>query len=660
MDMEDQRMPTSATAIPRQCERSLKEIDFSSLTQGREYYPSPATWEDQVLYFLLVDRFSDGKEYGGFRDANGNPINGPTATRTTPLFNLAHDAWKADRETWFRAGMTWCGGTLAGLKDKIGYLRRLGVSAVWVSPIFRQTAGSDDYHGYGIQNFLDVDPHYGTREELRDFVAAAHKEEIRVILDIVLNHAGDVFAYDQDPRNYSGEHRWPARGYRRRSGEVGSLPFGPVDLGQYPDAWPDGAVWPSEFQDAGTWTRRGEIREWDNYPEFLDGDFCASKDIDHGSGPRDPAIAQDLFRRILEFHETAALWRLAAVYKFWIAYADIDGYRIDTVKHIEPGAIRVFSNVIHEFAQSLEKENFYLIGEITGGRANAVHIVETTGIDAALGIDDIQDKLEFLAKGWRSPGDPQTEAQEGYFDLFRNSLIDYKNSHQWFGRHIVTMFDDHDQVGTQHKFRFCGQPRGYPVLIPALALNLTTTGIPCLYYGTEQGFNGADHRLGDEDSYSDAFLRECMFGGPFGSLQSTGRHFFNEDHEIYRFIRTVCELREQHPALRRGRQYLRSVSATGAEEDFYYPQMIGGELHWVVAWSRIFSDAEYLCAINTDTERPVTVWVTVDHSLNPPGGTLTCLLSTDPAQHGSTGKVEARNGSAISITVPAAGFVVYH
>lgn len=653
-------MTANPTTILERPERSLKEIDFAALTKGRVYYGSPATWEDQVLYFLLVDRFSDGKEYGGFGDARGDPVDGPTATRTTPLFDLGRDAWTANRAAWFDAGKTWCGGTLAGLKDKIGYLRRLGVTAVWLSPVFRQTAGSRDYHGYAIQNFLDVDPHYGTREELRDFVAAAHKENIRVILDIILNHAGDVFAYDQSPCQYSGGRQWPARGYRWNSQDSGGLPFGPVDLGRYPGAWPDGAVWPSELQDGATWTRRGEIQGWDNYPEYIDGDFCSSKDIDHGSGPKDPAIAWDLFRRINEFHGAAALWYLAAVYKFWMAYADIDGYRIDTVKHLEPGAVRVFANIIHEFAQSLGKENFYLIGEVTGGRAHAVHIVETTGLDAALGIDDIQDKLEFLAKGWRSPGDPRTDAQEGYFDLFRNSVIDYKNTHQWFGRHIVTMFDDHDQVGTDHKFRFCGQPCGYPCLIPALALNLLTTGIPCLYYGTEQGFNGADHRLGEDDSYSDVFLRECMFGGPFGSLQSTGRHFFKEDHEIYRFIGKVCKLRDQHAALRRGRQYLRSVSATGAEGDFHYPQPIGGELHWVVAWSRIFDNEEYLCAVNTDTTRPLTVWITVDHEINPPGRVLKRLFTCDSTRQGSSVTVESKNGSAVPVTVPPGGFVLYH
>ncbi len=657
-------MPTNPTSAQGTCERSFSQIDFSSLTKGRQYYPSPAAWEDQVLYFLLADRFSDGKEYSGFGDLNGNPVAGPTADRTTALFDLGKDAWKADRAKWFEAGKNWCGGTLAGLSDKIGYLQRLGATAVWLSPVFRQVTGSDTYHGYGIQNFLDVDPHFGTRKQLRDFVAAAHAAGIRVILDIIVNHAGDVFAYQGGHRYYYYKGiQWPVHGFRLHSSDAGSLPFGPLDAAAYPNAWPDSAIWPGELQDAATWTRRGEIQGWDNYPEYLEGDFKALKDINHGSAPGE-IESWDLFRRVNEFSEAPVLWHLAHAYKFWIAYADVDGYRIDTVKHMEPGAVRFFANVIHEFAQSLGKENFCLIGEVTGGRQHAVHIVDTTGIDAALGVDDIPGKLEWLAKGKESPGNPNTEDPEGYFDLFRNSVVDYKHSHQWFGSHIVTLFDDHDQVSLgKRKFRFCGdpgEPNAYQYLVPALALNLTTAGIPCLYYGTEQAFNGSDHRTSGDFEYSDVVLRECMFGGPFGSLQSAGRHFFNENHEIYRFISDVCALRRNHLALRRGRQYLREVSAAGAAGDFHYPQPVGGALRWVIAWSRIFGEQEYLCAINTDANQPLKVWATVDHQINPPGTQMTCLLSTGPGMKGSVATVEGTDRSALPITVPPGGFVVYH
>lgn len=650
-------------------ERSLKDIDWLSLKKDRTYYPSPVAWEDEVLYFLLVDRFSDAKEYGGFADLEGVPVNGRTANRTTPIFDVEKDAWKAVRETWFDSGKTWCGGNIAGLKDKLGYLKRLGITAVWLSPVFKQVTGSDTYHGYGIQNFLDVDPHFGTREELKDFVAAAHSVGIRVILDIILNHAGDVFAYEGNWSYYYSEGKeWDVQGFRQKNGDTGSLPFDVLDIHAHPDLWPEGAIWPSEFQEKATWTRKGEIRDgdWDNFPEYLDGDFFSLKDINHGQAPRDsniltnPNSIENIERRIHGFQTSPSLFSLAEAYKFWIAYADIDGFRVDTVKHVEPGAIRIFSNIIHEFAQSIGKENFYIIGEVTGGRAFAVNIVDTTGIDAALSIDDIQGKLEFLAKGKCSPGNPLSDEQNGYFDLFSNSLFDGKDSHQWYGKHIVVMFDDHDQVGTKHKFRFCGDsPDSYQFLPIALGLNLTIAGIPCIYYGTEQAFNGADYRSGDDGSYSDVFLRECMFGGSFGSIQSIDRHFFNENHEIYQFIQEVCALRRQHIALGRGRQYLREVSLTGQNGDFYYPQPVRGELRGVVAWSRIFADSEYLCAINTDASRSLAVWATVDKGLHP-DGQMTCLISTDSSQRDEKVDIERKNGSAVKITVPKAGFVVYY
>ncbi|HLL47565.1 MAG TPA: hypothetical protein VK399_12695, partial [Longimicrobiaceae bacterium] len=109
--------------------------------------------------------------------------------------------------------------------------------------------------------------------------------------------------------------------------------------------------------------------------------------------------------------------------------------------------------------------------------------------------------------------------------------------------------------------------------------------------------------------------------------------------------------------LRRGRQYLRPISGDG--ENFGPPRMLGGEIRSVVPWSRIFNDHELLLAINTDPRSPRTAWVTVDAALHRPGDTLRCLYSSDPAEAGRTVVVEARNGRAVRLTVPAAGFVIY-
>ena len=96
------------------------------------FTPSPAAWENQVLYFLLLDRFSDGREKDGYRDSADRPAQ----TGTTPLYQPG-DSGRVDYGTWLSAGNGWQGGTLAGLKSKLGYLRRLGITALWVSPIFR-------------------------------------------------------------------------------------------------------------------------------------------------------------------------------------------------------------------------------------------------------------------------------------------------------------------------------------------------------------------------------------------------------------------------------------------------------------------------------------------------------------------------------------------
>ena len=631
-------------------ERSLNEIDWATYTQ-RKYTESPAAWEDQVLYFLMLDRFSDGREQG-YRNNAGNPV----AAGSTPAFSFPGDAYSADRETWAAVGNQWLGGTLKGLESKLGYLNRLGVTAVWISPVFKQVVSDDySYHGYGIQNFLDVDPHFGTRQDLIELINTAHGLGIRVILDIILNHSGDVLGYQYNPNRYPQKNeqgeivmdpRWdnglyPVQGYRNAFGEA-NIPFTTVDQATHGYAWPNDAVWPEQLQPSTTFTTKGRINNWDYDPEFYEGDFVTLKDIHHGEHARDAEQ-----RRILDdFYPSPALNALCNVYKFWIALADVDGFRVDTVKHMEPGATRYFVSVVKEFAQSIGKENFFVVGEITGGRDNAYNTLELTGLDAALGINDIPDKLEYLAKGWREPAD--------FFDLFRNSVQVKKSSHVWFGKHVVTLFDDHDQVRKgNNKARFCGEKRNrsYEHLKAVLGLNLTAMGIPCIYYGTEQAFDGA----GDNDR----FLRECMFGGPFGSLQSIGRHFFDEDHEIYRFIAKVNELRSLYLPLRRGRQYLREISDAGEPGTFGVPRMIGGQIRSVIPWSRIFNNQEMLLAINTDIDQPRSTWITLDATLHAVPGELVCLYSTNPAEIGQQVQVEERNGRAVRITVPQGGFVIY-
>jgi glycosidase len=625
-------------------EKSLAEIDLRSLLAAKRFFPSPTAWEDQVLYFLLVDRFSDGKEKG-YRDLNGNVI----GTGTTPLFRPAdaHNAvqTEADAARWRDAGGRYVGGTLAGVTSKLGYLRRMGVTAIWLSPIFKQVAFQETYHGYGIQDYLQINPRFGTAHDLKQLVDTAHAQGIRVILDIILNHTGDVFTYNANrylSTDQNGHQildpRWDGslyavQGFNNSHGNA-SLPFVRTDPSK-PAAFPgpDDAIWPVEFQDPATFTRMGHIRNFDFDPEFREGDFFDLKDVHHGVGPVDAYEPSEAFMHQLD------------VYKYWMAFADLDGYRVDTVKHMDPGAGRLLGSAMHEFAARIGKDNFYLIAEITGGRANAFDTLGITGLDAALGIDDIPDKLEFLAKGLRNPAD--------YFNLFRNSELVGQGSHTWFRNKVVTVFNDHDQVSKgQQKARFCADKAKAKAVLSALAVNVMTLGIPCIYYGTEQSFDG--HGTGDE---ADRYIRESMFGGDFGSFASRGRHFFDENSPVYIELQKILNIRNSDRVYTRGRQYLRPISGDGIS--FGPPVMLGSQILGVVAWSRLLDNQEALLAINTDMDNPRSAWVTIDASLHKPDDSLRCIYSTDAAQIGQALPVEPRNGRAVSLTVPPAGFVIF-
>jgi glycosidase len=604
--------------------RRVADLDF---TAPAAVTASPSAWADEVLYFLLVDRFSDGRE-DGVRDLAGVAVAGPT-----PLLRPG-DAGNAvggegPAAAWRAAGVGFVGGTLAGVRSKLGYLRRLGVTALWISPVLKQTRtpGGAPYHGYATQDFLAVEPRFGDADALRELVAAAHGAGLRVVLDVVLNHAGDVFAYDPtvlDPR-WDGRE-YPVAGWRTPDGTV---PFTPEAAAA---AWPDGAVHPAELHPPESFTRRGRIVDWDRFPEFVEGDFETLKDVAHGSGDLD------------DYRPSAALVALTRAHCWWLRFADLDGFRVDTVKHMDRGATRYFASVVHEFAQSIGKDRFLLVGEITGPRGDAIATMELTGLDAALGLADVQRHLVGAATGAEDPA--------AYFALFRNSELIGKDSHTWLRDTVVTGFDDHDLVRQGPvKSRLGATFEGRALALGVVAMNVLTLGIPCLYYGSEQQLDGSGG-----PPVADRYVREAMFGGAFGAFRSRGRHVFDEDGPLYTGTAALLALRRAEPALRRGRQYLREVSGDGVA--FGLPTGFGGPVRGVVAWSRVLDRREVLCAVNTDPVGERTAWVTVDATLHAAGDELALRYGSAPAQAAAV-PVEARNGCAVRITLPPAAVAVY-
>jgi glycosidase len=147
-------------------------------------------FQDQVLYFTIPDRFSDGT------DANDcGAYAGTCVPNDTQANVLTHGFLPSDRGYYH-------GGDLAGLRSKLGYLDDMGVTAVWVGPVFKNKPVQPDstnlygfssgYHGYWILDFQQVDPHLGTNQEFQDLVTDAHALGIKVFMDIITNHTADV------------------------------------------------------------------------------------------------------------------------------------------------------------------------------------------------------------------------------------------------------------------------------------------------------------------------------------------------------------------------------------------------------------------------------------------------------------------------------------
>lgn len=607
------------------------------LPRRQRYFPSPVSWRNEVIYFLLVDRFSDGREeerapLDRIEPASARP--GTSDGRT----------WRWD--LWAQSGADrWQGGTLDGVASKLDYLVGLGLTAIWLSPVFKQRGHLDSYHGYGIQDFLDVDPHFGDRADLVRLVQLAHERGLRVILDVIFNHSGPNWLYPPDtpggpetPWYTTG--RYPFGSWRGAEGQPIRAPQGAEE-----------AVWPLELQDEERYTRAGA------------GNLAAG---DIGDPEAEHKRADFITLRDFRLDEPGLLSDLARCYKYWIALTDCDGFRIDTLKHVDFEEARNFCGSIKEFAANLGKEDFFLVGEIAGGDMGADRYLDVLGqnLNAALDIGEMRLALTALAKGFSD-----SRAYFGGFDP-GNAIM---GSHRNLGERHVSVLDDHDHVFGE-KVRFSAGAASDHQVAAGVAVLLLTLGIPCLYYGTEQALAGPEQsewRWLPEWGRSDRYLREAMFGpahprvagrdglspppeglddvlpgfGPFGTA---GRHCFDESHPAYRRIAAVATLRRRYPVLRGGRQYLRPTSFLGLPFDVQG----SGEL---VAWSRILDDEEALCVLNPHGVDSRGADVLVDAELNAPGSSLVVALNSAQAGFAGTFNGSHPVGSLLPVRRAADG-----
>jgi glycosidase len=556
---------------------TVEQLDF---TPQSEVFPSPRDWRDQFIYQLLIDRFDDGQDHPAY-DSNSAPRGRDTST--SGCFQ---------------------GGKIKGVTRRLDYIKNLGCTTIWLSPPFKNRQDCQhSCHGYGIQDFLAIDPRFGTLEDLQELVREAHARGMYVVLDIIVNHAGDVWAYPDDAQlefNETGRYDF---GYWRKVSSNGHME-------------PDDAVWPVELQDPDCFKRRGRIRNFStaNLEEAVHGDFCTLKDLDLTN----PKVVDVMIK----------------CFKYWIAATDIDGYRIDTVKHADPEGTAVFCNAIREFAKSIGKDNFILFGEVVDNdEMIKKYIASNTPVegeserypwlDACLDFP-LYFVLEEVIKGEKAPDDLRLR-----YEHFQRFYRDFGQAGQYF----VTFIDNHDQMCRPYR-RFMhgvGDPK---VGVLGIGFLLTNLGIPCIYYGTEQGFDGA----GPEDT----FVRETMFGGPFGAFDTHGVHFFNENHPIYQGIAKIAKIRAEERTLRYGREYFREISGDG----IHFGHCCGG--HCTLAFSRVLDTQEVLVCLNLDANDRHDA-VAVDGKLSPAGSTMIDLVN------GKEHVVEQTDEGTAFIRVPLKG-----
>ena len=533
---------------------SLGCMSFEEQAQGEiEIGTHVQDWREEVIYQVLIDRFADG-------DAGNN--------------------YRVD----LTAAGHWHGGDWKGLEDRLDYLQELGVTTIWISPVVKNVdtdAGFDGYHGYWAQDMTEVNPHFGDLGALRSMVRGAHDREMKVILDIVTNHVGQLFYYDINKNGQPDKDTYGG-GKPNQSGVVNVTEYDPefdprgiqayTSLGE---SGPAPVVWqydpasnhvppmPTLYQNIDVYNRKGRTFNFDDLDQLVHGDFPGGlKDVD--------TSRCDVKRSMTD------------VYARWVELADFDGLRIDTVKHVEHEFWRYFAQTIRRRLAAKGKTNFFMFGEAFDGRDDLIgsftkQTVPAHPNDEALGGDLARENGPEEAGGCPSDEPITGDTLDGVFyfsqyfqamrDVFRDGQSTSRIQALWENRQVnfgtapnangtglpptktlVNFLDNHDVPRFLYNGSGVSQFKVDPkqALSNALLFLLTEDGIPCIYYGTEQGLDGGNDPANRED------------------LWNTG---YATDVSTFRWIKRLTGIRKRHKALTVGDQKVVWASDHAGEEE---------------------------------------------------------------------------------------------
>ncbi|MGA2543484.1 MAG: alpha-amylase family glycosyl hydrolase [Verrucomicrobiota bacterium] len=438
---------------------------------------SNAFWRTQSIYQIITDRFYDGDPSNDNAEGTYAPSN-PTGVH---------------------------GGDFQGIEQKLDYIKALGATAIWISPIVLNTEGQ--YHGYSAWNFYQVAPHWGSLSNLQHMVQTAHARGLLVIDDIVVNHAGDLITG-------SGS------GYPNFNYPTG-YPLNYVNSSK---------TYPAPFNLTATNPSLTNI--FHNYGGIDNFDVSNQVVLGWLDGLND-------FRTETPYVRT----KMAAIYQYWIQQAGFDGFRVDTALEVDMGCWQSFCPAIHSYAATNGNTNFFMFAEADNGSDTEEGSYTGTEGGGAFKFDSIVD-YPLYYNAINSVFATTTGATSVIEDHYDAIAADYDPA-SWM--QLVTFLDNHDNPRFLSTSATNNNTNRLEV---ALAFLYTARGIPCLYYGTEQGFDGAT----DPDDREDMFAGEFK-DGPAGTvlqLSSPGVDNFNMTHPLFLWVAQLNNFRRLYPALTLG------------------------------------------------------------------------------------------------------------
>ena len=534
---------------------------MTSPAEGSFRLRAPA---EEVVYFVLPDRF-----------ANGDPDNdrgGLTGGRLETGFD-------PEGKGFFH------GGDLAGLTARLDYLQDMGITAIWFAPIFKNKpvqgpAGQESagYHGYWVTDFTRPDPHFGTEQDFKAFVDAAHARGMKVYMDIITNHTADVIGYAGGDYTYRSKGDFP---YSTRGGPdspainlgfMGDEDSSEENFARLIDPNFAYEVFVPEAE------RDLKVPAWLNDPIYYHNRGNSSftgEDSRHG----DFSGLDDLFTEHPRVRQ-----EMIEIYGSWIDRFGIDGFRIDTARHVDPGFWQVFVPAMRERARQRGIPNFHMFGEVYKDVPQNGYIAEYTRRDKLPAVLDFAFQASMRETLGRGAG---TVMLAHLFDgdvLYEGGEPAALNLPTFLGNHDMGRFS----TLLKQDMPEIGQDELLARVRLSHAMMMVLRGSPVIYSGDEQGFVGDG---GDQLSREDMFpsrVAEYNDNDLIGTDATTAGENFDVGHPLYRLVAELAALRQAHPALARGRQVNRE-----------YEQVPG-----LFAVSRFDPETggEYLLAFNTSSQ----------------------------------------------------------